>query len=179
MIIVTGRCTPLVQMPLNVIAFLKYTKLAPLRSIVSSRGSITYEVAKEFATIICPLVGQSLHHLKNTQHFMQHLKEVKLEPGEVMTSYDFKALFTLVSMDPSIDIVKQKLQQDPLLPENTNMTIQQIVTLLEFCLKNTYFLFQGKYNEQVCSAAMGSPISLLIANQVVIWYNFALMHGRL
>ena len=33
-----------------------------------------------------------------------------------------------------------------------------------FCLKNTYFLFQGKYKEQVHGAVMGSPISLLIAN---------------
>ena len=44
------------------------------------------------------------------------------------------------------------------------MSIQQIVTLLEFCLKNTYFLFWGKYYEQVHGAAMGFPISPLIAN---------------
>ena len=44
------------------------------------------------------------------------------------------------------------------------MSIPQIVSLLEFFLKNTYFLFQGKYYEQVHGAAMGSPISPLIAN---------------
>ena len=44
------------------------------------------------------------------------------------------------------------------------MSIQQITTLLEFCLTNTYFLFQGKYYEQVQGAAMGSPISPPIAN---------------
>ena len=44
------------------------------------------------------------------------------------------------------------------------MSIPQITTLLEFCLTNTYFLFQGKYYEQVQDAAMGSPISPLIAN---------------
>ena len=44
------------------------------------------------------------------------------------------------------------------------MSIQQIVTFLEFCLKNTYFLFQGKFYEQVQGAAMASPISPLIAN---------------
>ena len=41
-----------------------------LRPIVSSRGSITYGMAKELANIIHPLVGQSPHHLKNTQHFV-------------------------------------------------------------------------------------------------------------
>ena len=44
------------------------------------------------------------------------------------------------------------------------MSIQQITILLEFCLTNTYFLFQGKYYEQVQGAAMGFPISPLIAN---------------
>ena len=44
------------------------------------------------------------------------------------------------------------------------MSIQQIVQLLEFCLTNSYFLFQGKYYEQVKGAAMGSSISPLIAN---------------
>ena len=39
------------------------------------------------------------------------------------------------------------------------MSIPQIVTLLEFCLKNTCFLLQGKYYEQVHDAAMSSPIN--------------------
>ena len=42
------------------------------------------------------------------------------------------------------------------------MSIQQIKILLEFCLTNTYFLFQGKYYEQVQGASMESPISPLI-----------------
>ena len=44
------------------------------------------------------------------------------------------------------------------------MSIPQITSLLEFCLTHTYFPFQGKYYEQVQGAAMGSPISPLIAN---------------
>ena len=44
------------------------------------------------------------------------------------------------------------------------MYIQQITSQLEFCLSHTYFLFQAKYYEQVQGAAMGSPISPLIAN---------------
>ena len=51
-----------------------------------------------------------------------------------MTSYDVKALFTSVPMDLSINTVKQQLQQDPLLSQRT-MSIPQIITLLEFCLK--------------------------------------------
>ena len=87
-----------------------------------------------------------------------------MEPGETITSFDVKALFTSVPVQPAIQIVKQRLQQDNTLPQRTNMSIQQIISLLEFCLSHTYFLFQGKYYELVQGAAMGSPISPLIAN---------------
>ena len=83
--------------------YLNYTNLeSPLRPIVSSRGSITYSVARKSANIIHPLVGQSSYHLKNIQ---QHIKEVKVEPGEVMAYY-VKALFTSVPMDPSINVIR-------------------------------------------------------------------------
>ena len=136
----------------------------PLRPNVSSRRSITCGVAKELSHIIKTLVGQSPHHLKNTQHFIQQLQGKRLEPGGIITSYDVKALFTSVPVQPSIQIVQQRLQQDNTLPQRTSMSIAQITSLLEFCLTHTYFLFQGKYYEQVQGAAMGSPISPLIAN---------------
>ena len=60
----------------------------PLRPIVSSWGSITYGVAKELSHIIKPLVGQSPHHLKNTQHIINQLQDKKLQPGEVITSFN-------------------------------------------------------------------------------------------
>ena len=44
------------------------------------------------------------------------------------------------------------------------MSTHEIITLLEFCLKNSYFLFQGDYYEQVYGAVMGSPISPIVAN---------------
>ena len=119
----------------------------PLRPIVSSRGSITYGIDKELSHIIKPLVRQSPHHLKNTQHFIQQLQGKRLEPGETITSFDVKALFTSVPVQPSIQIVKQRLQQDTTLHQRTSMSIPQITSLLEFCLTHTYFLFQGKYYE--------------------------------
>ena len=95
---------------------------------------------------------------------MDYIHRIKLEPGEVITSYGVKALFTSVPVNPAIAIVQKKLQQDTLLFQRTSMSIPKIVNLLEVCLKNTYFLFQGNYYEQVYGAAMGSPISPLIAN---------------
>ena len=81
-----------------------------------------------------------------------------------MDSYDIKALFTSVPMDLALAIFQNRLQQDCLLPHRTSMSVPQIITLLVFCLKNTYILFEGKCIKQVDGASMYSFISPLIAN---------------
>ena len=59
------------------------------------------------------------------------------------TSYDAKALFTSVPLDLAITIIKRILEKDSEFHKITSMSIHHIMTLLEFCLKNTCFLFKG------------------------------------
>ena len=136
----------------------------PLRPIVSSCGSVTYGVAKELAKILKPLVGKSPHHINSTQDFVEQARQFKLESGECLSSYDVSALFTSVPIDPALNIIKDLLDKDTTLKERTVMEVGDIILLLEFCLKNTYFSFQGQFYEQVEGAAMGSPVSPIVAN---------------
>ena len=136
----------------------------PLRPIISSRGSIIYEVAKELSRILRPLVGKSPHHIKNTGDFVQQVRGIKLQPTECITSYDVSALFTSVPIEAAITITGNKLELDPELHLRTTMKVEHITSLLEFCLKTTYFQFQGRFYEQLHGAAMGSPISPIVAN---------------
>ena len=117
----------------------------PLRPIISSRGSATYETAKELAKIIKPLIGKSPHHVHNNKDFLESIKDIKVEEDECIMSYDVSALFTSIPIDTTINIKKQ-LEDDK--HSRTNMTIKHICCLLEFCLKNTYFKFKGKFYEQ-------------------------------
>ena len=136
----------------------------PLRPIVSSTGTVSYNTAKELAKILKPLVGLSTHHLQNTKDFIQQLKDVKLQQDESIISYDVKALFTSVPIQPVLNIIKNKLENDQDLKQRTSMSVHHITSLLEYCLRSTYFVFQGKYYEQLEGAAMGSPLSPIIAN---------------
>ena len=106
----------------------------------------------------------SPHHVLNTRDFVQNLKGIRLQQDECIISYDVKALFTPVPIQPAINTIKTKLYQDKDLQQRTSMTIHQFISLLEFCLKNTYFVFQGRYYEQLEGTVMGSPISLIVAN---------------
>ena len=44
------------------------------------------------------------------------------------------------------------------------MSASNIKELLELCLYNTYFLFQGQFYDQTGRAAMGSPVNPKVAN---------------
>ena len=136
----------------------------PLRPIVSSCGSVTYGVAKELAKILKQLVGKSPHHINSTQDFVEQVKHITLAPGECLSSYDVSVLFTSVPVDPALNIIKDLLEKDHTLKERTVMAVSSIILLLEFCLKNTYFSFQDQFYEQVEGAAMGSPVSPIVAN---------------
>ena len=136
----------------------------PLRHIVSSRGYTTYEVGNELARFLRPLVGNSPHHIKNTRDFVQQVQGLQLQPNECITSYDVSVLFTSVPIDPAITIIRRILELDQEFHLRTSMSVEQIISLLEFCLKTTYFQFQGKFFQQVQGAAMGSPMIPIVAN---------------
>ena len=109
-------------------------------------------------------MGQSPYQVQNNQEFLHELKDQTLGPEDIIMSYDVKALFTSVPIQLAIDIIVKLLEKDPALQQRTSMTIRQITSLLEFCLRSTYFTFQNKYFEQVEGTAMDSPISPIVAN---------------
>ena len=136
----------------------------PLRPIVSSIRAVTYETSKELSRILKHLVGKSPYQVQNNKEFLQHLENIQLGPDEIIMSYDVKVLFTSVPIQPAHNIIQKYLEEDPELQQRTSMTVKHITCLLEFCLRSTYFTFQNKYYEQVEGAAMGSPISPIVAN---------------
>ena len=136
----------------------------PLRPIVSSIGGVTYHTSKEVARILKPLVGKSERHVKNTQDFIESIKGIHLSEDQCMVSYDVKALFTSVPTNKACIIIRQRLEEDLEVNQKTSLSIDDIISLLEFCITSTYFSFQGKFYEQVEGAAMGSPLSPIVAN---------------
>ena len=90
---------------------------------------------------------------------MEHSSAIQLQQGEYISSYDVGALFTSVPVDPAITIIK------------TNHSMTHSYTTGPPCQSNTLLhcwsfalKFQGKYYKQVYCAAIGCPISPLVAN---------------
>ena len=81
-----------------------------MRPIISSRGAVTYESAKELSRILKPLVGRSPHHVHNTQDFIQSIEGIKLQENECIMSNDVNLLFTSIPIDPAITIIMKHLR---------------------------------------------------------------------
>ena len=54
-----------------------HKKNNPLRPIVSSRGSVTYGVAKELARVLKPLTGNTICHVNTSKEFADDMRKTK------------------------------------------------------------------------------------------------------
>ena len=77
----------------------------PVCPIVSSVNSITYNVAKDVACVLVPLVGKTIHHTRNIQDFVCKIRGVNLKSGESITSYNVCALFTYIPPADAVEVV--------------------------------------------------------------------------
>ena len=84
-----------------------------------------------------------------------------------MVSFDVVALFTSIPVDLALQIVREKLQQDATLTDRTDIYVTNIMKLLEFVLKNSFFTYEMVHYQQTFGCAMGSPVSATTANLVM------------
>ena len=77
------------------------------------------------------------------------------------------SLFTSISVELAVQIAAVRLENDQSLHERTSLSAKEVIELLEFCLQSTKFLFRGSYYQQIHGAAMGSSVSVIVANLVM------------
>ena len=136
----------------------------PLRPIVSSIGSPTYNLEKFLLEILKPLAGKTNSHIKNSQDFINKIKTTTIKEGEIQVSFDIVSLFTNVPTNEAIAIVKKRLEQDTKLPERTNLSVDAVIELLDLCSNTTYFQFNDIFLKQTKGRAMGSALSPILSD---------------
>ena len=88
-----------------------HKKGMPLRPVVSSIGAVTYATSKELARILKPLVGRSPYQVQNTRDFIQHIEGIHLRSDEIIMSYDVKAVFISVPIQPASTLSRNTLKK--------------------------------------------------------------------
>jgi len=122
--------------------------------------AIAYDLSAFFANISSPF----RFHSDQLSSLPIHHKHEKIQDNEIMVSFDVESLFTNVPIEGSVEAARRKLESDPGLVDRTTLTPAEISDLLDFVLRSTYFQYNGSIYEQQEGAAMGSPVSAVIAN---------------
>ena len=136
----------------------------PLRPIVACRSSIMYGTAGWVADILAPMVGKTPHHLQNSADLVNKLSQIRVDEYESLISFDVSVLFTSVPVEESLTLIYEKLAADPSLADRTARSPQLVTDLLRMWLTTTYFKYDGSFYAQIEGAAMGSPVSPIVAN---------------
>ena len=134
----------------------------PLRPIISFVESPTYNLSKEIARNLSHLVGRSERHVKNSYDFVEFLNTIEVGDNESMVSFDV-SLFTKIPVDLAMEIAKKRLESYTTedLREITNWSVEEIH------LQATYLKFRNKFFRQIYGTAMGSPVSVVVANLIM------------
>ena len=136
----------------------------PLRPIVSTIDSATYNVAKFVSRTLSPYAEQIPSYIKNTSDFVDKLKNISIEQDETMVSFDVKSLFTSVPVKRAAVAIEKILNDDETLRGRTTLSVNAIMSLVKLCLSMTSFQFRGAHYDLVDGLPMGSPASPCIAN---------------
>ena len=76
----------------------------PVRPIVSSIGTATYETSKYLAHLLAPL-AKSQYTVDSTKEFIRRIRDGSVDGEYDMVSFDVTSLFTNVPLDFTIDVI--------------------------------------------------------------------------
>jgi hypothetical protein len=143
----------------------------PLRPIVSCIDSPCHKLARYLTDILSPLVGKSPSYVKDSKHLVEMLSQVTVQPDDIMASFDVESLFTNVPIEETLEILKDKLEKDTDLSTRTPLSKEAILELTRICITTTYFQYKDAFFQQKSGMAMGSPLSPLLANMYMEWFE--------
>ena len=155
----------------------------PLRPILSAIDTLSYNLVKYLVPVLSPLTSNNFV-TKDSFTFATDI--IKQNSKFFMTSLDVDSLFTNIPLDETIEICVRKLFGRK--RKFNGFSQVEFKQLLQLAVKDSLFIFNGKYYTQCDGVAMGSPLGPTLANIFLcycedIWLNkcpkaFAPMYCR-
>lgn len=142
----------------------KPQKNYPMRLVVSTVGTVSHGLAELLVDIIQPTLDKNHSRLKNSTTFANEAKEWEINSDEIQVSYDVVALYPSVPIKKAIDAIMNILQDDfDDVTTRTKLTLPEIRSLIELCMKKCYFLYDNDIYEIEDAGPIGLSLMVVIA----------------
>ena len=135
-------------------------EIPPGRPIVSDCSSETYRTAEFVDYFLNPLSVKHSSYVKDTYHFIQIVKGLKLQSNCMLFSIDIDSLYTNIDTPAGLSAVRKIFEKYP----DVKRPDEEILKLLEINLTKNDFEFNGEYYLQIKGTAMGKKFAPAYAN---------------
>lgn len=135
------------------------------RPIVSDCGSESYHLSSYIDSYLNPLSTRHPSYIKDTIHFLEKVRALRLGRDVFLFSMDVSSLYTNIVTEDGLEAVRQCFHKypDPHRPD------AYLLQLLEMGLTRNDFQFNGKCYLQVRGCAMGRRFAPSYAN-IYMWF---------
>lgn len=135
-------------------------EVPPGRPIVSDCNSETYRTAEYIDYYLNPLSNKHKSYVKDTYHFIDLIKQIKLPQTFFFFTMDIDNLYTNIDTTAGLLAIKNIFIKYP----DLKRPDEELLKLLEINLKRNDFIFDSKYYLQIKGTAMGKKFSPAYAN---------------
>lgn len=130
------------------------------RPVVSDCNSETYRAAELLDNFLNPLSQKHNSYIKDTNDFLQKIRNIKVPEGAHLITLDVCALYTNIPHEKGIEAVKNILKKYP----EVGRPDSYILELLKLQLEGNDFEFNGDFYLQTWGTSMGKRFSPSYAN---------------
>ncbi|XP_071051363.1 uncharacterized protein [Onthophagus taurus] len=133
----------------------------PLRPIISSVGTPSYELSGYMANILSLAFNDRTdYNIKNTFQFVNDYNGYKLPRDYILISLDVSSLFTVIPLDLVNKIIEEKWD---LVADQCGWDKNTFLLSLKLIFEALVFTFNGTIYRQIEGTPMGSKISSILA----------------
>ena len=137
----------------------------PMHPIVSAYGTATYNTAKFITNMLQNYCGKTSSFVKYRTDFIKKIIHLSINPEEEsLVSFDVSALFTSIPVPVALQVINSKVSTCNNFTNVCKIPTENFIMFLEFTNSNFIFCFNKKFYKQLQGVAMGSPVTPVIAN---------------
>ena len=147
----------------------------PLRPIISGLRHPTIRISKFLDDLLRPWFNEMAKQTTIDSGFELVKKVIqwsdqRLRRDTLLATIDVVDLYTMIPQVEGVLSLKKMLDYLNLKQVN-GLKVETIIRLSRFVMQNNYFSYDGRYYHQIRGGAMGSPLTLTIANCYMFFFE--------